>query len=151
MEVYCILKEPYWHDPLSVVGAQLAGGRWNPPGVGILYTASSPSLALLEMLVHLPKVGYDELPRLRVFRLWIPDGEVRWIYPDRLPDEWADPTALPLTQLVFSEWMQSPADLGLGVPSAVMDISYNILLHSKHPLYKDITVLSGEDLALEVV
>ena len=130
------------------MGAQIAGGRWNPPGIGILYTASSPSLALLETLVHFPKVGYEELPRLRVFRLHIPDGEVRWIYPDLLPDEWANPTTLPITQLIFSEWLQNPADLGLGVPSAVMDISYNILLHPMHPLFEKITVLSEGDLAL---
>ena len=143
------MKEPYWHDPLSVMGAQLAGGRWNPPGVGILYTSSSPSLALLETLGHFPKVSYEQLPRLRLFRLNIPDGEVRWIYPQRLPDEWADSTALPLTQLIFSEWLRNPTDLRLGVPSAVMDISYSILLHPKHPLYQTITVLGRDDLVLD--
>jgi len=90
--------------------------------MGVLYTATSPALALLETLVHFPRVIYDQLPRLRVFSLRIPDGEVRWVYPDLLPDEWADATALPLTQSIFSEWLQSPTDLGLGVPSAVMDI-----------------------------
>lgn len=149
MEVYRILKEPYWHDPLSVVGAELAGGRWNPPGMGILYTATSPALALLETLVHFPGVRYNELPRLRVFSLQIPDGEIRWIYPDLLPDEWTSPTALSLTQSVFSEWLRSPTDLGLGVPSAVMDISYNILLHPKHRLYTNITVLDGTDIILD--
>ena len=149
VKAYRILKEPYWQDPLSVVGAEIAGGRWNPPGVGILYTASSPALALLETLVHFPKVMYDQLPRLRVFTLLIPDGEVRWIYPHLLPEDWTEPTALPLTQHVFDEWLQRPADLGLGIPSAVIDISYNILLHPKHPLYNDTTVMDAEDLVLD--
>lgn len=149
MNVYRILKEPYWGDPLSVVGAEMAGGRWNPPGIGILYTATSPALAVLETLVHFPRVMYDQLPRLRIFTLQIPDQAVRWIYPDLLPDEWADPVALPLTQFLFEEWLQQPADLGLGVPSAVMDISYNILLHPKHPRYGDIVVVSGDDLILD--
>ena len=77
MNVYRILKEPYWDDPLSVIGAEITGGRWNPPGQGILYTATSPELALLETLVHFPKVVYKQLPRLRVFTLEIPGGEVR--------------------------------------------------------------------------
>jgi RES domain-containing protein len=149
VEVYRILKEPYWYDPLSVVGAELSGGRWNPPGLGILYTATSPALALLETLVHLPGVSYAQLPRLRVFTLQIPDGEVRWIYPHLLPDEWAEPTALPLTQTIFNEWLQNPADLGIGVPSAVMDISYNVLLHPRHPLYDAIQVTEAVDLVVD--
>ena len=149
MKVYRILKEPYWHDPLSVVGAQTTGGRWNPPGQGILYTATSPELAVLETLVHFPKVNYAQLPRLRVFTLTVPDGEIRWIYPELLPDEWADPTALPLTQTLFSEWLRNPSDLGLGVPSAVIDISYNVLLHPGHPLYSAISVVGEQDLMLD--
>jgi len=149
VKVYRILKEPYWHDPLSVIGAEIAGGRWNPPGLGILYTATSPELALLETLVHFPGVNYDQLPRLRLFTLQIPDGEIRWIYPDLLPDAWADATALPLTQRVFMEWLQQPVDLGLGVPSAVLDISYNIILHPKHPFFSDIQVLGQQDLLLD--
>ena len=149
MNVYRILKEPYWHDPLSVIGAELTGGRWNPPDRGILYTASSPELALLETLVHFPKVSYDQLPRLRVFTLAVLEGEIRWIYPELLPDEWAEPTALPLTQTVFGEWLNEPADLGLGVPSVVMDISYNVLLHPKHPLFATISVIGQQDLVLD--
>ena len=53
--------------------------------------------------VHFPKVIYDQLPRLRVFTLAVPDGEIRWIYPELLPDDWAEPTALPLTQTIFRE------------------------------------------------
>jgi RES domain-containing protein len=149
VDVYRILKEPYWDDPLSVIGAEIAGGRWNPPGVGILYTASSPALALLETLVHFPKIPYDQLPALRIFTLRIPADEVRWIYADLLPDEWADPTALPLTQSIFGEWFQSPLDLGLGVPSAVMDISHNVLLHPRHRLYREILVSGSQDLVLD--
>lgn len=149
MKLYRILKEPYWYDPLSVIGAEVAGGRWNPPGQGILYTATSPELALLETLVHFSKVIYEQLPRLRVFTLEIPDGEVRWIFADLLPDEWAEPTALPLTQTIFAEWLQEPVDLGLGVPSAVMDISYNVFLHPQNALYNTIQVVDQQDLMID--
>lgn len=148
MEVYHILKEPYWNDPLSVVGAEIAGGPWSPPGMGILYTISSPALALLETLVHFPRMIYNHFPRLRIFSLQIPD-DIRWIYPDLLPDEWAGPTAVPLTRYLFAEWLEQPADLALAVSSAVLAISFNYLLHPKHPLYKEIELSNQEDVALD--
>ena len=41
-------------------GAMVAGGRWNPIGTPMLYTAQHLSLACLEVLVHLDKT---QLPR----------------------------------------------------------------------------------------
>ena len=41
-------------------GAMLAGGRWNPIGTPMLYTARHLSLACIEVLVHLDK---SQLPR----------------------------------------------------------------------------------------
>src|SRR2546423_8436364 len=35
------------------IGAMLAGGRWNPIGTPMLYTAQHLSLACIEILVHL--------------------------------------------------------------------------------------------------
>ena len=149
MTVYRILKEPYWHDPLSVVGAAIAGGRWNPPGMGILYTATSPALALLETLVHFPRVSYDQLPRLRLFALNVPDHETRWIDPAFLPAEWPHPTAISITQTIFGDWLRQPADLALGVPSAIMDMSYNVIIHPDHPLFQTIAVVNELDLMLD--
>jgi RES domain-containing protein len=40
-------------------GAMQAGGRWNPIGTPMLYTAQHLSLACVEILVHLDK---SELP-----------------------------------------------------------------------------------------
>jgi RES domain-containing protein len=47
-------------SPGDYTGAMVAGGRWNPIGIPMLYTAEHLSLACLEVLVHLDKV---QLPR----------------------------------------------------------------------------------------
>lgn len=53
MKVYRICKEEYSKD-LSGRGSFLQGGRWNSPGKYMLYTSTHRSLALLELLVHVP-------------------------------------------------------------------------------------------------
>src|SRR5437667_12862498 len=35
------------------------GGRWNSPGIAVVYTASSLSLAILETRVHLTRLPVD--------------------------------------------------------------------------------------------
>ena len=47
-------------SPGDYTGAMVAGGRWNPIGIPMLYTAEHLSLACLEVLVHLDK---GQLPR----------------------------------------------------------------------------------------
>src|SRR3954470_8827955 len=51
MLVYRISKRSFAGD-LNGIGARLYGGRWNSVGISMLYTASSRSLAILEILVH---------------------------------------------------------------------------------------------------
>jgi RES domain-containing protein len=52
-------------------GARLYGGRWNSPGVPVVYAATHLSLALLEQLVH---VSLERLPdAFRAFAIELPD------------------------------------------------------------------------------
>src|SRR5258708_25551086 len=55
MKVFRLAKEKlgrYRADDLSGNGAALAGGRWNPRGVPVLYTCCHASTAVLEARVH---------------------------------------------------------------------------------------------------
>jgi len=51
MLLYRITREKYAED-LTGEGARLWGGRWNRPGLAVIYTSEARSLALLEMIVH---------------------------------------------------------------------------------------------------
>lgn len=53
--VYRITKQKRIRD-ISGKGSSVTGGRWNNKGTPALYTASNVSLALLENLVHIPKI-----------------------------------------------------------------------------------------------
>jgi RES domain-containing protein len=59
------------HREVDGEGARLYGGRWNSPGIPVVYTATHVSLALLEQLVH---VSPERLPAaLRAFAIELPD------------------------------------------------------------------------------
>ena len=61
-----IVKTRYSADAFSGEGARLYGGRWNSPGVAMVYTAGSKSLATLEVLVHLDMISRGSSVVLRV-------------------------------------------------------------------------------------
>ena len=62
-------------------GAMLAGGRWNPIGVSMLYAAEHLSLACMEVLVHLDK---SQLPRDYVWSLTELTGSLELLQPATL-------------------------------------------------------------------
>lgn len=104
-------------------GARLFGGRWNSPGRPMIYTAGSPSLALLEILVHL-----DLPPELiptdyRLLTIHVPDDAPF----ERLEDLPADPLA------VGDDFLARGASLALLVPSAVVPQEENALINPHHP------------------
>ena len=150
MDVYRISKEPYQTEPLSVIGSQRHGGRWNPKGLGVLYTSRTPELALLETLVHLPPLTLSELPPLRLTTLRLPTGvdTVFWIDPARLPAYWNSGT-LAETQTILSDWLNEPFSLAIAVPSVIIEVAYNVLLHPQHPAYEQIEIVSQTLLPLD--
>lgn len=51
-------RENYKASWDSGIGAQVTGGRWNPPGRRVVYASADPSTAILEVAAH---VGFDAL------------------------------------------------------------------------------------------
>ena len=138
LTVYRIIRDKYRHEPLSVEGSRLFGGRWNPQGVGVLYATSTPELGLVETLAHAPAIRYEELPRYWVFALEVPD-DIRYYNREELPDYWQDDT-YERTQ----NWLKAPNQLGVAVPSVIVPLSYNIILHPAHILFEKIKIIAQE-------
>ncbi|WP_018622238.1 RES family NAD+ phosphorylase [Spirosoma luteum] len=146
--VYRVVRQKYADRPLDVMGTWLNGGRWNPPGVGILYTAEHPALALVEILVHMPQVPYSELPTYRLFTLEIPDQNQRVLTAEELPAYWSENT-YGRSQTILRDWLAKPDVLALGVPSSVMPDGINYLLHPTHPTYSSIRVVEEKALVID--
>ncbi|QHW00326.1 RES family NAD+ phosphorylase [Spirosoma endbachense] len=140
--LYRIIRDKYRQEPLSAVGSRLFGGRWNPKGVGVLYATSTPELGLVETLAHAPAVRYEDLPTYWVFSLEVPD-DIRYYKRDELPDYWQDET-YERTQTWLKDWLAVPDQLGVAVPSVLVPLSYNVLLHPAHRLFEKIQIVGQE-------
>lgn len=147
LTVYRTVKAKYSNQPLATEGARLFGGRWNPKGFPLLYTTSSPALALVESLVHQPRVKYEKLPKLLLFTLHIPD-EVTTYPVETLPAYWQE-ESYERTQWILKEWLSRPMTLVAAVPSVVVPMSYNYLIHPAHTRFNEIDVVKQEPFPVE--
>lgn len=146
--VYRVVRQKYADRPLDTTGIWLNGGRWNPPGVGILYTAEHSALALVEILVHMPQVPYADLPTYRLFSLEIPDASRRVLPAGELPLYWND-NSYARSQHILRDWLMQPDVLALGVPSSVLPDGVNYLLHPAHFHYSAIRIIEEKPLVID--
>lgn len=115
-----LARTPY--ADLSGEGARLHGGRWNSPGLPMVYLAEHPALAVLEVRVHLD-LPPDLLPDDYVLaQVELPDEP-----PEILPDMPAGPCA------AGDAWLRANRTAVLRVPSAFVPGAANLLLNPRHP------------------
>jgi RES domain-containing protein len=119
-------------------GAHLYGGRWNSPGVAIVYTAASQSLAALEMVVHLD--SSELLHNYVVFEVGIDESLVAKVGPSQLPRNWrADPPPKKVRE-VGDAWVRAGTSAVLQVPSATLPAEYNFLINPRHPDFPKLVI-----------
>jgi RES domain-containing protein len=121
MRVYRVCSAA--HSDLDGEGARLYGGRWNSPGLAIVYTASTLALAILETRVHLRRIPVDYV-RLAIE---VPDT---FVHPHEVIAQDLDPgwhldTAL--TRRMGDTHFSSTPLVPLKVPSVVVDTEWNLL------------------------
>ena len=135
-----VVTERYADSAFSGEGARLYGGRWNPKGVALVYTAQTQSLALLEMLVQ------DSPLRARYVMIpaRIPEPLIERVDVANLPRDWRDLSARAELQQIGATWAQKRSNAVLAVPSAVVPAETNYLLKHSHPDFAQI-VLGARD------
>jgi RES domain-containing protein len=128
-------------DPRDATGALRRGGRWNSPGIAVLYCSSSLSLACLEALVHI-RVPTNLPPYIYV-EVSIPDEHIRpWnnfegrgraileslVLSREIGDEWVNDRPDPLSE-------RRAAEAVLQVPSVVIPQEW---INPESPDFRDV-------------
>jgi len=131
MLTYRISKCTYIDD-LRGTGAALYGGRWHNKGTYILYTAASPSLAMLESIVHISTLA---IPDFCIICLEIPDDSILVKTESDLPSEWNAIPAPDILKNLGDTFINQNKFLALQLPSVVMPKENNFLLNPAHPAF----------------
>jgi RES domain-containing protein len=119
------------YPPFDGEGARRVGGRWNSPGLPMVYASQHLSLAVLESLVH-----YDIafLPtNLLAHAVDVPDEHIAVLDTALLPLGWDEDPAYTASRAVGDAWLRDGTGLALAVPSAIITEEYNVLLNPQHP------------------
>ena len=115
-----LCRSPY--ADLTGDGARLYGGRWNSPGRPVVYAAAEPSLALLEVRVHLDlplELVPDDFVLVKL--------DLSGLKAEALDESPKD------TRACGDAWLTELCSPLLRVPSIIIPESGNLLLNPAHP------------------
>jgi RES domain-containing protein len=140
--VWRLLKTRHVASAFDGEGARLYGARWNSPGVRVAYAADTPSLAVLEVLVHVQNARV--LDSYSLVRAQVPQELIVAFPPRDLPPDWTRFPAPASTQAVGDAWVRDGRSAVLQVPSTVVWPAYNYLINPLHPDYARIVVEATE-------
>lgn len=145
--VWRMVTTNYAATAFSGEGARLFGGRWNPKGVPLVYTASTISLATLEMLVQDGKLAahYFVIPAEIPSRL-----KIERIESKNLPVGWRDPESRQQLQEIGADWIKRGSSAVLAVPSAVIESEFNYLLNPLHSSFEKIDIGNPQDFLTDI-
>jgi RES domain-containing protein len=113
------------HPNIDGEGSRLYGGRWNSPGLPVVYTASSLALAILETRVHLktPPVDYIRLTIEIDNKNFTPEDLTSAVF----GSVWRTNTSV--TRKLGDLHFRANPLVPLKVPSVVVDTEWNLLFH----------------------
>ena len=131
MQAFRIVKKRHALTAFSGDGARAYGGRWNFPGVPMVYAAHTRALAALESLAHYG--GAERRIAFITFAIEIPDKVAICVDPAALPRDWRSTEPSPSTQALGSEWQREGRSAALVVPSVLVPQEFCVLLNPEHP------------------
>ena len=123
----------YQADDLSGAGAKATGGRWNEPGIAVVYTSATRALACLETIVRL---NAGRLPFNRyLVEITIPDevwGNAQGETANGLRVGWDAEPACQVSIQFGTTWVRAGGSALLLVPSVIVPGECNVLVNPAH-------------------
>lgn len=142
--VWRITHARYADEAFGGEGARRYGGRFNSPGVPMIYTAGSLALATLELLVRL-----NQRRRMAPYVRRSASFPARLLLiPDALPAGWDDLPYGSSSQEWGDVWIRDETSLALKVPSVVEPLESNYLINPRHPAFDQLKL--GEPAPLRI-
>ena len=143
MIAYRLVHPRHSRTAFSGEGAFLAGGRWNSPGMRVVYASSSIALAVLEVLAY-RKARKPLAPR-HLYRVTLDEDDVTWLQPANLPDDWMVYPHPESTQAIGDAWVNTGNTFALAVPSVLAPQEHNIVLNCGHPGFARLQIEGPEE------
>lgn len=137
-----LLKTRFVSQALDGEGAAAFGGRWNSPGVKVVYFSETLALAALELLVQIGpsdgRVAYSSI------RIEFDESRVVSVEPSILPSNWRASPSSPELRDIGDRWVKGDQSLLLRVPSVILPTENNYLLNPSHPEFSSTRVHPAE-------
>jgi len=123
-------------NAFSGEGARRFGGRWNSPGIAVVYLSEHQSLAALEIFVHVqPLIPRDKY--LAYFVEW-DEALMEKLSSKKLPPDWRASPPGAATMRIGDQWVREARSVVLAVPSAIVPAERNFLLNPAHPDFRKV-------------
>ena len=133
-----------WGDTsFSGFGAAVAGGRWNPAGMLVVYASRLLSTASMEKFVHLPKPIPATMKFIK-FPIMFNGVAIERPPTSTLPPNWrAEPMAVD-SQRFGEAWYRRGATAVLAIPCALIPEEENYVINPTHPDFKLLNIGASE-------
>ena len=99
--------------------------------MAVIYTSESPSLAVLEILVHLQ--AHEILEAYLLAEVIFDESLVEVCPISQLPGNWRKDPASDSLKILGDQWILRGSSAVLRVPSVIIDSESNYLLNPTHP------------------
>src|SRR4029453_6229080 len=137
-----ILKASYAKRAFDGEGARLHGGRWNSPGVRMVYASDSYALAARELPTQLNHA--TRLPKFVTIAAEIDERLITALDRKTLPADWRTHPAPPALQLLGDGWAKAASSVAWRVPSAIVPRQDNYLLNPAHKDFGKVKIAKPE-------
>lgn len=147
MIVWRVVSRRYAASAFDGAGARRSGGRFNSPGVPVVYTSDTLALAVFEVAVHLP--SYRALLGRVAFRVEVPDRFVEVLDEAALPPDWRSTPPSRSTQALGDAWVRGARSVALHLPSVLLPHHANVVLNPAHPDWPAVRVGAPEPVPID--